>query len=441
MSNPLLIAYYGDDFTGSTDALEVLCMAGAETILFIEPPSTEQIAAHPTIQAIGVAGKTRAMDPQAMDETLTKAFAQLKNLSPNHVHYKVCSTFDSSPTVGSIGKAIEIGLCIFNRKFIPLLVAAPSLGRYSLFGNLFARMGIGSKGSIYRLDKHPSMSKHPVTPATESDLRLHLAKQTNQRIELVDVLQIDQATDAIIDTIDSYINESTAIVLFDALHEKQLPKIGAVIDSYSKSQTLFSVGSSGITSALTSHWINQSILFPKNNWPIIVPAKPLLVISGTCSPVTAAQIKWAVSNGFKEVILNASQIQNKEAAEMLVQQAIATTITYLLEGISVIVHTGPRLQNNISSNTIGTILGTIAKEAIEKTNIKRLVIAGGDTSSYAALALGIQAVQMIAPLVIGSPLCKAISNNTAIQNIEVNFKGGQVGTENYFGILESGKIN
>ena len=70
-----------------------------------------------------------------------------------------------------------------------------------------------------------------------------------------------------------------------------------------------------------------------------------------------------------------------------------------------------------------------------------MVIAGGDTSSYAALALGIQAVQMIAPLVIGSPLCKAISNNTAIQNIAINFKGGQVGSENYFGILESGKIN
>jgi len=441
MSKPLLIAYYGDDFTGSTDALEVLCMAGIETILFIEPPTPEQLAAYPTIQAIGVAGKTRAMDPQAMEITLTKAFAQLNNLSPNHVHYKVCSTFDSSPTLGSIGKAIDIGISIFNTRFIPLLVAAPSLGRYSLFGNLFARMGIGSKGSIYRLDKHPSMSKHPVTPTTESDLRIHLSKQTNQRIELVDVLQVDQAIDTIIDRIESYTNESTAVVLFDALHEKQLPKIGAVIDHYSKNKTLFSVGSSGITSALTSYWINQSILFPKNNWPIIAPTKPLLVISGSCSPVTVAQINWALKNGFKEVVLNATHIQNEEDVEMHVQQVLITTISYLLVGISVIVHTGPRLQNNISSNTIGTILGSIAKEAIEKTNIKRLVIAGGDTSSYAALALGIQAVQMIAPLVIGSPLCKAISNNAAIQNLAINFKGGQVGTENYFGILESGKIN
>ena len=441
MSNPLLIAYYGDDFTGSTDALEVLCMAGIETILFIEPPTLEQLAAYPTIQAIGVAGKTRAMDPQAMEITLTKAFAQLNNLSPNHVHYKVCSTFDSSPTVGSIGKAIDIGISIFNTRFIPLLVATPSLGRYTLFGNLFARMGIGSKGSIYRLDKHPSMSKHPVTPATESDLRIHLSKQTNQRIELVDVLQVDQVTDTIIDTIESYTNESTAVVLFDALHEKQLPKIGAVIDHYSKNKTLFSVGSSGITSALTSYWLDQSIIVPKSHWPIIEPAKPLLVISGSCSPVTVAQINWALKNGFKEVVLNATPIQNKEGIEMLVQQVLATTISFLLAGNSVIVHTGIRLENNISSNTIGTILGSIAKEAIEKTNIKRLVIAGGDTSSYAALALGIQAVQMIAPMVIGSPLCKAISNNAAIQNLAINFKGGQVGSENYFGILESGKIN
>ncbi|HYH56179.1 MAG TPA: four-carbon acid sugar kinase family protein, partial [Anseongella sp.] len=34
----LMLAFYGDDFTGSTDALEFLNRAGARSVLFIEPP-------------------------------------------------------------------------------------------------------------------------------------------------------------------------------------------------------------------------------------------------------------------------------------------------------------------------------------------------------------------------------------------------------------------
>jgi uncharacterized protein YgbK (DUF1537 family) len=76
----------------------------------------------------------------------------------------------------------------------------------------------------------------------------------------------------------------------------------------------------------------------------------------------------------------------------------------------------------------------------EKIKLKRVVIAGGDTSSYAARAMQIDAVEMIAPLVSGAPLCKAHSKNDRINGLEVNFKGGQVGSENYFGALRNGKL-
>jgi 3-oxoisoapionate kinase len=105
---------------------------------------------------------------------------------------------------------------------------------------------------------------------------------------------------------------------------------------------------------------------------------------------------------------------------------------------NVIVHTGEKQTENLSSEKLGTALGTIAKAAAEKANVKRIVIAGGDTSSYAARAMEIEAVEMIAPIVIGAPLCKAISKNKSINGLEVNFKGGQVGTENYFEILLNG---
>jgi uncharacterized protein YgbK (DUF1537 family) len=80
-----------------------------------------------------------------------------------------------------------------------------------------------------------------------------------------------------------------------------------------------------------------------------------------------------------------------------------------------------------------------AKEAVMQTGIKRVGLAGGDTSSYAVRAMKIDAVEMIAPLVSGAPLCKAYSTNDKINGLEVNFKGGQVGAENYFRVLLNGE--
>src|SRR5580765_1909133 len=96
----LLMTFYGDDFTGSTDALEQLTLAGIRTALFIEPPTPAQLKRFSSLQAIGVAGMTRSMTPSAMERELRPALKKLKALGAAHVHYKVCSTFDSSPRIG-----------------------------------------------------------------------------------------------------------------------------------------------------------------------------------------------------------------------------------------------------------------------------------------------------------------------------------------------------
>ena len=46
----------------------------------------------------------------------------------------------------------------------PIVVGAPKLGRYCVFGNLFARHNVD--GVVHRLDRHPTMSVHPTTPST-----------------------------------------------------------------------------------------------------------------------------------------------------------------------------------------------------------------------------------------------------------------------------------
>ena len=427
----ILLAFYGDDFTGSTDALEFLCRAGAKAVLFIEPPTAEQLNGYPDIDAFGVAGMTRSLSPDAMETILLPAFEKIKLTGVKHVHYKVCSTFDSSPTVGSIGKAIDCGAAIFKNKTIPVLGGTPALARYCVFGNLFAKMGIGSQGKVYRLDRHPSMSKHPVTPADESDLRLHLGKQTDKQIGLIDIVQLYKDT-------AEWNSGNAPVVLIDALYESQLIKIGAWIDAQQKeSDTVFSVGSSAIEMALGKYWNEQQILTAVKEWEYPGKAVPLLVVSGSCSPVTAVQIAYAKANGFEEVIIDALKICNDNVVEELVMEKVNALLT---EQKNVIVHTGEKQTQNLSSQKLGTALGVIAKSASENLLVKRIVVAGGDTSSYAARAMEIEAVKMIAPLVAGAPLCRAISKNENINGMEVNFKGGQVGSERYFEVLVNGEL-
>ncbi len=432
----ILLAFYGDDFTGSTDALEFITRAGAKAVLFIEPPTAEQLQQFPQLDVIGVAGKTRSLSLTQMKEILIPAFEQLKASGAKHVHYKVCSTFDSSPVVGSIGKAIDCGAEVFQNKLIPVLGGMPALGRYCLFGNLFARMGIGSNGKIYRLDRHPSMSKHPVTPADESDLRLHIGKQTIKKIGLIDIIQLDQPVEQWNDAVTD-----EEVVLVDVLYESQLIKIGEWMNGLEENKTLFSVGGSSVEAALGNYWDEKKILNPVTD-PIAIgwkhPGKveSLLVISGSCSPVTAAQIEWGKANGFAEVVLDAVRIVNENTIDATIGEHVAML---LQEQKNVIVHTGAKELENLSSEKLGTALGSIAKQAVMRADVKRVVVAGGDTSSYAARAMEIDAVEMIAPLVSGAPLCKAYSRNEKINGLEVNFKGGQVGGENYFGVLENGE--
>lgn len=426
------LAFYGDDFTGSTDALEFTCRAGAKAVLFIDTPDASVLTRFPGVNVIGIAGKTRSLGPDEMEQVLNEAFNQLKKFSPRHIHYKVCSTFDSSPSTGSIGRVIDVGSQVFSSPLIPVLGGTPSLGRYCVFGNLFAKMGIGSNGAIYRLDRHPSMTQHPVTPADESDLRLHIQKQTSKRLALIDMVQMQQPIGAW----SKAIGDEEAVLL-DAAEEAQLNKIGEWLDTLADDQRpLFSIGSSAVEVALGTVWNKTENRKAAVNWPDPGKAAPLLVVSGSCSPVTAGQIQWAKENGFKEIVLDAAAICDQSAPDSVKQD-----VNDLLNNRkNVVVHTGPKDGGNLSAQKLGTALGEIARQAVENCDIKRVVIAGGDTSSYAASAMQIEAVEMIAPLVAGAPLCKAYSANKAIDGLEVNFKGGQVGAPDYFGVLLEGRM-
>jgi len=448
-NHKLLLAYYGDDFTGSTDALEFLTLAGVKTVLFLRKPEQKDLDRFPGIQAIGLAGKSRSMSTSEMDTELYSAFENLKSFAPNHFHYKVCSTFDSAPHVGNIGKAIEVGSEIFNQKTVLVSPSAPHLGRFCVFGNLFARMGTIGNREIYRIDRHPSMSKHPVTPALEGDLTVHLAKQTEKSISLINLTTIEKGPKEVLEAVT---NNESEILFFDGFNLEHLKTIGSVFNQLANEKTLFSVGSSGIEMALGLAWAAQKIIGKEIAFESAGEVSPILVLSGSCSPVTSSQIEYALENGFLEIALEskAVNIQNQES---IIKNTVAQIIANFNNGKSTILHTStgstdPRIAETeayfrtkgISENDIqkqcstiyGSVLGQITKEVLKAVKIKRILFAGGDTSSYAASELDILALEMIAPIAPGAPLCKAVSDNEWVNGIEMNFKGGQVGTADYF---------
>ena len=76
-----LFCYYGDDFTGSTDALEALAANGVPSVLFLDPPDYDALAPFPDCQAIGVAGESRSRSPEWMSDHLPRIFKSLRDIS------------------------------------------------------------------------------------------------------------------------------------------------------------------------------------------------------------------------------------------------------------------------------------------------------------------------------------------------------------------------
>ncbi len=293
--NQLKLAFYGDDMTGSTDSMEALVLAGVSCVLFLQPPTPAQVSEKfPDIQAVGLAGMSRTMSPAEMRGALPEAFASLKALGAPLTHYKVCSTFDSSPTIGSIGQALEIGQELFQSAIVPVAVGAPKLRRFVVFGNLFATI----HGETYRLDRHPVMSKHPITPMDESDLRLHLGQQTNKKIGLLDVRHLAQPDHDIDLTLQQLAASGSEIVIMDTLDSQHLWQVGRLIDNLSQQAQSFVVGSSGVEFALVEYWQSKNEIQAPRRFQSPGAVDQIVAMSGSASPWTAVQLNWAFENGF-----------------------------------------------------------------------------------------------------------------------------------------------
>lgn len=451
-----LLCYYGDDFTGSTDVLESLFRAGVKSALFLDPPNEEQLQEerYASLDAFGVAGIGRSLTPEESERELRPIFETMKRAGAAINHYKICSTFDSSPEIGNIGIAARIGRETFGGRYIPLLVGVPYLGRYTLFGNHFAKSG----REVHRLDRHPTMSKHPITPMLEADLRKHLSGQCDDRISLFDIMALEGKMIDVRMRLEQQVEaEQPDVMLFDVLDEERLETTGHLLwEEALRSEGSFLIGSSGIEYALGACW--KSLRLPELKPDVPTSASPverLLVVSGSCSPVTEAQIHAALSSGFAGIRVPVDKLIDPRLTERTSQQLLEDAKEQLEQGRSVLLYSasGPsdssieQLRSALvaggfrpedSSRLLGGILGSLARSLVIETGLTRLVIAGGDTSGYVTRELGIRSLECMAALAPGAPMCRATSENPRLDGLELVLKGGQIGGIDFFSRVKNG---
>ncbi len=444
----LLLTFYGDDFTGSSAAMEATAFAGLPTVLFLDTPTPERLARFAGYRVIGIAGVARSQSPAWMDRHLPPVFRVLRELDAPIAHYKVCSTFDSAPHVGSIGHAVDIAAPILGGAWHPLVVATTDMGRFQAFGNLFATVDeVG-----FRLDRHPTMARHPVTPMDEADLRLHLARQTEKHIGLVDFVAMKRgAADA---ALARELAGGAEIIALDVLDNETLDEAGRLVWEH-RGERLLAIGSQGLQQALVAHWRAVGLLEAPTAAFRASAAERIACVSGSCSPVTAGQIAQAEGCGFAAIPLDATRAVDEGTWERELGQAVERALTVLGEGRDPLVFTarGPddpaiaALRTAVATNgaaaetvndRIGAGLGWILDRVLREARLKRAVIAGGDSSGHAAMQLGVYALTAIAPLAPGAPLCRAHADDPAHDGLELALKGGQVGKPDFFLAAKAG---
>jgi uncharacterized protein YgbK (DUF1537 family) len=437
--------WYGDDFTGASDTLATFAAAGLRALLFLGVPSPDQLEAAGPLDVLGIAGTARALGPAEMAEELEPIGRFAASLQVPVLHYKCCSTFDSSPATGSLGMALNVLRRHVRNGFLPVIGGQPSLRRYCAFGTLFA--AAGTDGDIHRIDRHPTMSRHPVTPMHEADLRRHLAAQGVTDIGLIDCGLMDGDRSSVLDGIVAARSGSgtngSNVLLFDVMRQAHLQTIGRLIWRNARRAPLLALGASSVAEALILHWRATGALATAEATPSIAPSEgPVFVLAGSQSPVTAQQTACALAHGnapdadYHGVAIDVAQI----VASSQALEATARDCSRLLnDGRSVLAHTGVARDDGPPKLEVARACGRLLAQVLDQApSVRRVAVAGGDTSSMAVDALGLWALGYVGTLSPGVTLTRARAESPRLNGLELMLKGGQMGSLDLFRRLLSG---
>ncbi len=431
MPDPLRLAWFGDDFTGSSDTLATLAEAGWRAALFLAPPTAAQRGRVGPLDALGVAGTARALAPDAMRAQIAPVADAFEALRPAVTHYKCCSTYDSAPGTGNLAVGLRALRRLLHAPVALVLGGQPSLGRLCVAGTLFASAGAG--GPLHRIDRHPTMSVHPVTPMHEADLRRHLQMLGVDRVELLDVRRLDEDDDAALDAaFAARIAAGPEALLVDVARSAHLARIGRWLAAQAARQPQLVLGASSVAQALVAAHGRGS-----TPTPAAVPAAagPVFLLVGSLSPVSAAQCD-AASAAYEFQPIDPAALAASQAAFEARVEACATA---LRAGRSVLARTAPATTGGLPPLQVAALCGRLLAAVLARVPaVRRAGVAGGDTSGWAVQALQPWALRWVGTLAAGVPLLRLHADEARIEGLELMLKGGQMGPPDVFLRLRDG---
>ncbi|MBB3397313.1 3-oxo-tetronate kinase [Rhizobium sp. BK060] len=416
----ILLGSIADDYTGASDLANTLTKNGLRTVQTVGIPDPS--LALPDVDAVVVSLKIRSVPASDAVTAATKAERWLRGRGSAHVLYKICSTFDSTDA-GNIGPVTEALSDAAGGGVVLVTPAFPETGRTVYLGHLF----VGGQP----LNESP-LKDHPLNPMHDANLVRVMARQSRGSIGLIDLPSIAAGPDTLRARLEVLREAGVRSAIADAVFERDLETLGEIA-----LETPVSTGASGLGLGLARALVRSGRASAGGTVTAnaIRPVGGLsAIVAGSCSRATLRQL---------EVAERSMPVLRLDPERLLAgPDEIAAAISWAGDRISagpVVVaasaapETVSRLQaqygRDASGHAIETATSIITAELVAR-GVRRLVVAGGETSGAAVDRLAIPAFLIGPEIAPGVPVLRTIGN--AQDDMLLALKSGNFGGEDFF---------
>ncbi|WP_369725340.1 3-oxo-tetronate kinase [Bradyrhizobium sp. LLZ17] len=415
----LALGCIADDYTGASDLANTLTRAGLRTVQTIGVPADD--LALPEVDAVVVSLKSRSIEAGLAVARSRAAEKWLRGRGASHVLFKICSTFDSTDA-GNIGPVMDALRADCGEAIVLVTPAFPETGRTVYQGNLFV-------GAV-PLNESP-LKDHPLNPMHDSNLMRVLGRQSKTQIALVDLATVTRGEEAVRARLAELAGKGVGAAIIDAVFDRDLETIGRVAVDHR-----LSVGASGIglglARALASTGKVRSTAASSETGAAVGGAAACL--AGSCSQATLQQIANA-ERVMPVLHLDAERIITgaNEA-----QRALDWARPLLAEGPVLIASSATpdqvaalqlRHGRDAAGHAIEHALADIA-EGLVQAGVRRLIVAGGETSGAVVDRLKIPGFLVGAEIAAGVPVLRAVGAEKG--GMLLALKSGNFGGAQFF---------
>ncbi len=386
----MILGCIADDFTGATDLANTLTRRGMHTVQTIGLPS----GTAPEADAVVVALKSRTIPPaEAVAQSLA-ACRWLKAQGAKQIFFKYCSTFDSTDQ-GNIGPVADALLDELGSSFTIACPAFPENGRTIYLGHLFVGGDLLSDSS---------MRNHPLTPMRDANLVRVLGRQTPHKTGLVPYRVVKQGAPAIAEAFAALQAQGVRHAIVDAVEDRDLENIGAA-----SSALPLITGGSGVAIGLPANYRVARLIPRRDTVPALKKVGgPGVVLSGSCSAATLGQVqRFSAAHPSRaidpQVLATSPDAHIRELTDWaLAQLAKGPALIFASAPPDKVAEIQSRFGREKAGEMIEQALAGIAA-ALAAQNVRRFVVAGGETSGAVVSALGVTSLEIGPQIAPGVP--------------------------------------